>query len=238
LFDVGFGPDSPTLRHNARRLGVDLTGVEAVAISHLHPDHMGGMEAFRSHRVRTPPDMDGLKRKPCFLPEPAETDDLDAVSVDAPRMLASGIGTTGPLARSLFFLGLCEEQALVARLEGRGLVVITGCGHPTVELILKMARRLSDDPIHVIAGVIHFPVTRSRSVRRGIQVQMFYGTGKPPWRKINDGDLSRTIEHINRADPKRVLLSAHDTCDHALRRLQQELAAETTVLEAGASHRF
>ena len=29
-----------------------------------------------------------------------------------------------------------EEQALVARLRGKGLVVVTGCGHPTIEVIL------------------------------------------------------------------------------------------------------
>jgi hypothetical protein len=45
---------------------------------------------------------------------------------------------------------------------------------------------------------------------------------------------SRTITRINEAAPKRVLLSAHDTCDHALDRLAGELNAETAVLEAGA----
>jgi len=135
----------------------------------------------------------------------------------------------------LFFLGLCEEQALAARIKDKGLVVITGCGHPTVEVILEMARRLSSDPIYAIAGGIHFPVTKSRFRWRGIQGQMFFGTGKPPWRRINDDDLSQTIAHINEAGPKKVLLSAHDTCDHALDRLSKELEADTTVLEAGAT---
>jgi 7,8-dihydropterin-6-yl-methyl-4-(beta-D-ribofuranosyl)aminobenzene 5'-phosphate synthase len=238
LFDVGFGPDSPTLCHNADKLNVDFSMVEAVVISHLHPDHMGGMTAFRSKSVRIPKKLGGLSGKPCFLPDTAEATDFDAQVVQQPKILAAGIGTTGPLARSLFFLGLCEEQALVTRIQDKGLVIITGCGHPTVEVILEMVRRLSDEPICAIAGGIHFPVTKSRSQRRGIQVQMFFGTGKPPWQRISDDDLNRTIAHINEAGPKRVLLSGHDTCDHALGRMADELEADTTVLRAGTTYRL
>lgn len=238
LFDVGFGPDSPTLAHNADNFGVDLGEVDAVVISHLHPDHMGGMIAFRSNSVRIPPELSALKGKPCYLPEKANADDFDGHVVHQPAMLAAGVGTTGPLARSLFFLGLCEEQALVARIRDKGLVVITGCGHPTVEVILEMVRRLSDEPLYAIAGGLHFPVTASRFQRSGIQLQMFLGTGKPPWQKITEDDLGSTIAHINEAAPKRVLLSAHDTCDHALDRLAGGLNAETTVLETGQTYRM
>ena len=238
LFDVGFGPDSPTLGHNATRLGVDFSAVDAVVISHLHPDHMGGMAAFHAQTVQFPSELQELRGKRCFLPDRAAASELDAEVVESPVLLPAGVGTTGPLARSLFFLGMCEEQALVARLKNKGLVVITGCGHPTVELILKIVRRLSDEPVHAIVGGIHFPVTRSRSQRRGIQVQMFFGTGKPPWQKIRDSDLSHTIDHINQACPASVLLSAHDSCDHALDRLCAELKCNTDVLEAGQTYRF
>jgi 7,8-dihydropterin-6-yl-methyl-4-(beta-D-ribofuranosyl)aminobenzene 5'-phosphate synthase len=138
----------------------------------------------------------------------------------------------------LFFLGLCNEQSLVARIKDRGLVIVTGCGHPTIEVILDMVRRLSDQPLYAIAGGLHFPVSESRLTRWGIQLQMFLGTGKPPWQKINDDDLSHAIAHVNAAGPKRVLLSAHDTCDHALKRLGDELRADTTVLEAGRTYRL
>jgi 7,8-dihydropterin-6-yl-methyl-4-(beta-D-ribofuranosyl)aminobenzene 5'-phosphate synthase len=238
LFDVGFGPDSPTLSHNANKLGVDFSTVDAVVISHLHPDHMGGMTAFKSNSVRIPKELEALKGKPCFLPDTAEAAEFDADVVQKPKMLTAGIGTTGPLARSLFFLGFCEEQALVARIRDKGLVVITGCGHPTIEVILEMVGRLSSEPIYAIAGGIHFPVTKSRSQHRGVQVQMFFGTGKPPWQRISDEDLNRTISHINEVGPKRVLLSAHDTCDHALGQMADELNAETVVLKAGETYRL
>jgi 7,8-dihydropterin-6-yl-methyl-4-(beta-D-ribofuranosyl)aminobenzene 5'-phosphate synthase len=193
------------------------------------------MAAFRTKCVRIPSELSALKGRPCYLPDKAEAEDFDAEVVQKPKVLSAGIATSGPLA-SLFFLGLCEEQALVVRVKDKGMVVITGCGHPTVEVILEMVRRLSDEPLYAIAGGLHFPVTESRFQRRGIQLQMLLGTGKPPWQRIGDEDLTRTINHINEAAPKRVLLSAHDTCDHALDRLVGELDAETMVLEAGRTY--
>jgi hypothetical protein len=34
------------------------------------------------------------------------------------------------------------------RLKSKGLAVFTGCGHPTIEVILEMVRRLSDEPLY------------------------------------------------------------------------------------------
>jgi hypothetical protein len=47
-----------------------------------------------------------------YLPDTAKAEGFDGQIVQGPKMLAAGVGTTGPLARSLFFLGPCEEQAL------------------------------------------------------------------------------------------------------------------------------
>ena len=117
-------------------------------------------------------------------------------------------------------------------------MVFTGCGHPTIEVILEMVGRLSNEPLYAVGGGLHFPVTGGRGSRAAIQFQTVMGTGKPPWRRITDEDLSRTITAINEAGPKKVYLSAHDTCDHAPDRMTRELRAETEVLKAGATYRF
>lgn len=238
LYDIGFGPARPALIRNAGKLGFNMDQVDALAISHLHGDHMGGMSAQRLRQVTMPEELMSPEPKPCFLPAEAEAAGFKKELVSKPQLLSAGLATTGPLARSLFILGFTEEQALLAHVKNKGLVVITGCGHPTIELILKMAGRLSNEPLYAICGGLHLPVTGGRGNRAGIQFQTFIGTGKPPWQRITDKDLSRTITAINNAGPKRVCFSGHDSCDHALDRMMKELNAETEVLEAGATYHF
>ncbi len=238
LFDVGFGPSRPAFSHNAEKLGCRLDALDGLAISHFHCDHMGGLSAQRSRKVAVPEALMPASAKPCFLPETGEAPGFAPQVVTGPGMLAAGIGTIGPLARSLFMMGYMEEQSLVARVRNKGLVVVTGCGHPTVEVILAMAARLCDDPLYCVGGGFHFPITGSRGSLGGIQFQTFLGTGKPPWQRIENADLDRTIDAINRAAPERVLLSAHDTCDASLARMENELEAETRVLRAGKTYRL
>ncbi len=80
------------------------------------------------------------KRKPCFLPDRAEATGFKVEVIESPTLLTAGITSTGPLARSLFILGFTEEQALLARVKGKRLVVFTGCGHPTIEVVLDTVR--------------------------------------------------------------------------------------------------
>lgn len=238
LYDVSFGSSHLTLLHNANKLGVGLDQVDALAISHLHMDHMGGFKAQRSKQVMVPEGLGDPSGKPCFLPDEAGADSFSAEIVREPRLLAAGIASTGPLARSLFFFGWTEEQALLARLKNRGLVVFSGCGHPTIEVILEMVRHISSEPVYAIGGGLHFPVTSGRGKYKGVQAQMIFGTGKPPWQRVTDDDLSRTISAINAASPQKVFLSAHDTCDYALKRFGSELKADTYLLKVGASYRI
>jgi len=238
LYDVGFGPTRPALTHNAAKLGFHLDQVDALTISHLHCDHIGGIPAQRSRQVTVPDELGSPGLKPCFLPDKAEAKGFKAELVERPHQLVAGIASTGPLARSLFLFGHTEEQALLARVKDKGLIVFTGCGHPTIEVILEMVGRLSQEPLYAIGGGLHFPVTGGRGNRAGIQFQTIIGTGKPAWQRITNEDLSRTIAAINDAGPKRVYLSGHDTCDYALDRMKKELRSETEVLHAGATYRL
>lgn len=43
MFDAG--PDAEVFTHNAARLGLDLSQVERVVLSHYHIDHTGGLRA-------------------------------------------------------------------------------------------------------------------------------------------------------------------------------------------------
>ncbi len=238
LFDLGYGSEISALTHNSTKLNFDIGKIDALAISHLHPDHMGGFKAVRDNQVTVPQEFGKHERIPCFLPAEANAEGFQTEVVESPRMLAAGIASTGPLTRSLFLMGWTEEQAIVARLKNKGLVVFTGCGHPTIETIVQMVKRLSEEPIYAIGGGLHFPIKDSPLRRPGLKVQMIWGTGKPPWKRITEKDLQNTIENLNTINPGHVFLSAHDTCDYAIDRFQNELKSETRVLRAGATYQL
>jgi 7,8-dihydropterin-6-yl-methyl-4-(beta-D-ribofuranosyl)aminobenzene 5'-phosphate synthase len=51
---------------------------------------------------------------------------------------------------------ILDDQALVAMVRGRGLVVLTGCGHSGVINILRYARKLTgENRIHAVLGGFH-----------------------------------------------------------------------------------
>lgn len=236
LYDVAFGDESGVVAHNAEQLGVTARDIDAVAISHLHNDHMGGLKAFRSMELGYPASLRSSQPIPCFLPAEANAPGFEMAVVRDPQMLAAGIASTGPLARRLFFLGRVEEQALLVHLRDRGLVVFTGCGHPTLPTILDVVRRLSPEPIYAIGGGLHLPLMGGRVGARGLDLQTIIGTGKPPWRKIDETDVENVVCAIRTASPRKVYLSAHDSCDEALRRIENALDCHVEVLAAGGTY--
>lgn len=233
LFDLGYGDENTALSYNAEKMRFSLKQVDAVAISHLHPDHMGGFKAVRENRIGLPVKLGTPNGMKCFLPEYADTPDFDAQIIKTPQLIPGGFATTGPLARSLFLMGRTEEQTLVCHLKGKGLVVITGCGHPTIQKILEMVAQISKTPVYAIIGGLHLPVTDSPLKKPGFKVQMIWGTGKPPWKKIKKQDLDRTIEVLNQIGMKKLFLSHHDCCNYSAERINNEVDAEVTILKSG-----
>jgi 7,8-dihydropterin-6-yl-methyl-4-(beta-D-ribofuranosyl)aminobenzene 5'-phosphate synthase len=238
LFDIGYGPSNNVFGHNWKKLGHSMEEVDAVVISHLHLDHMGGIKAQLRKQVAFPAELTPKRKITCYTPDRASSSVFDVEQVDDSLLLPTGLATTGPLARMLFFLDYTQEQSLIANLKGRGLVVFVGCGHPSLEVILSMVRKISTVPLYAIVGGLHFPITASRAPRAGLQVERIFGTGKKPNDPITDKDLDVTLDVLHKANPKRLLISAHDSCDHALERLGRETETEFEVLRAGQRYTF
>jgi len=238
LYDVAFGDESGVVAHNADHLSITAEDIDAVVISHLHDDHTGGPRAFRSRKLGYPASLRRSEPIPCFLPAEFRAEGFGVEVVRQPQLLTKGIATTGPLARRLFFLGWVEEQALVMRLQGKGVVVFSGCGHPTLPTILAMVRKMTSDPIYAIGGGLHLPLTQGRMAALGVDLQTILGTGKPPWKRIAQEDIDVVAQTIRDANPRRVFLSAHDSCDEALSRLARAVDCDVDVLEAGGVYRL
>jgi 7,8-dihydropterin-6-yl-methyl-4-(beta-D-ribofuranosyl)aminobenzene 5'-phosphate synthase len=116
LFDTGARPE--TVLKNARELGIDLSGVEEVVLSHHHGDHTGGLVTLRRELARRNPKAlslayvgDGI-----FLSRPGargeETNETFAYRkeyealggsfrvIDRPTQLFPGAWLTGPVPRA------------------------------------------------------------------------------------------------------------------------------------------
>jgi 7,8-dihydropterin-6-yl-methyl-4-(beta-D-ribofuranosyl)aminobenzene 5'-phosphate synthase len=148
-------------------------GLEAVAGSsgRTRPlvTHPG---AFGRRGIRKP---DGSLAGPwSFLREKVEAVGVAVQADDSPRQLGPGLWCTGSIPRRSDLDvhleqavrwseegepapdPLEDDQALVACLEGLGLVVITGCCHAGVINTLDAAAELfADEPLYALAGGLH-----------------------------------------------------------------------------------
>ncbi|MBC7293085.1 MAG: hypothetical protein H5T84_03065 [Thermoleophilia bacterium] len=102
----------------------------------------------------------------------------------------------------------------------KGLVVIIGCGHPSLERLLERARQLVGAPLYAVIGGLHFPVTGSRVGKGG---QNIIGNGKLPWQRITKKEALQAADYLDRLGVEVVALSAHDSCDWTLELFRAKL---------------
>ena len=190
LFDTGLSPDAMVT--NADRLGVDLTRIQAVVLSHGHFDHAGGLAGLAGKRgVRSLPMVvhpNIWSRRRMAVPgrEPEELptlsrralagEGLALIERREPSLLVDGcVLITGEVDRTTEFEHgmppahqawtgskwqpdplILDDQALVANVRGKGLVVLTGCGHAGVVNIVRHAQRLTGvSTLHALVGGLH-----------------------------------------------------------------------------------
>jgi 7,8-dihydropterin-6-yl-methyl-4-(beta-D-ribofuranosyl)aminobenzene 5'-phosphate synthase len=216
LFDLGLNQKrtaTSPLAHNMEALGVSRDDIDAVVISHRHVDHTGGFKAQRAKTFTLSPDDTEPLSVPAYVPEEMTHPSADVKVVTDPVEIAPGVYSTGTIARSIWLMGLTPEQALAVNVEGKGIVLIMGCGHQTLERAIERTESLFDEPFYGVIGGLHLPVTGSRAP---YDIQRFLGTGRPPWRRIGEGDVRATVAHLKEKDPKLVAISAHDSCDWTL----------------------
>lgn len=182
LFDVGGRPN--TVYDNAAELKVNLSGIRQLVLSHNHLDHTAGLRTIRQRFpdgvtasvvfigsgffVRTAGNVGMLK--------PDSTAYVSSggrfVVIDRPQSIASGIYLTGPVPRrypeknyvsgaTLITPGgvvednVPEDMSMVIR-TGRGLVVLTGCGHAGIVNTLEYVnQQFPGEKVVAVVGGMH-----------------------------------------------------------------------------------
>ncbi|MBU7044147.1 MAG: MBL fold metallo-hydrolase [Theionarchaea archaeon] len=150
LFDTG--GKGPLLRHNMETMGLKLTDVESVVISHHHGDHTGGLSALlRQKETLT---LYIPQSFPSSFTNHVQGYGARVVSVSEPVSICDNIYSTGEMGRGTGTGTGIREQSLFMRTDG-GAIVITGCAHPGIIQVVKQVRTLCTDPILLLMGGFH-----------------------------------------------------------------------------------
>ena len=240
LMDVGFNKKkahpSPLL-HNMKALDIKPGGIDAVMISHVHLDHVGGMTEQRTKTFSISQGPVDLGNIPVYTPQPMkpsrQNPKPEVTVTDKPQKLAEGVATTGAIPRNLYLMGYTLEQSLAVRVKDKGIVIIIGCGHPTAERIVERVKMLFDDPVYAIIGGLHFPVHGGRIMAGPVNVQSLVGTDRPPWQAIGEADVDNAIAAMKTVNPALVSLSPHDSSDWSLDRFKAAFGDRYVDLKVG-----
>jgi 7,8-dihydropterin-6-yl-methyl-4-(beta-D-ribofuranosyl)aminobenzene 5'-phosphate synthase len=240
LMDVGFNKKkehpSPLL-HNMDALNISPHDLDAIFISHIHLDHIGGMSEQRKGVFSLSQGQTRLPEIPVYAPDsiaPSDfTPDPLPVIVNNPQGLKKGVASTGVIPRNLFLAGYTREHCLAVKLAGKGIVLIIGCGHPTIERIIERAQMIFEEPIYGIIGGLHFPVQGGRIMVGPINLQSLVGCDRPPWKGINEQDVQLAIDAMKKVNPQFVSLSPHDSSDWSIQQFKNAFGDAYHDLKVG-----
>lgn len=181
LFDAGQGP---ALGANCRTLGIPLSRVDAIVLSHGHYDHTGGLPEALDGRsdvpvyahpvvTRTRYSRSTGKVREIGMPERARsalTGSARLIATLEPMLVSGKMTVTGPIPRtpsdssigSVFHTDrdgreadtIEDDQAAFVETE-KGVVVILGCAHAGVVETVRYVERLTKAPLRAVIGGMH-----------------------------------------------------------------------------------
>ncbi len=172
LFDTG--GNQKAFFHNMDKLSIPLDSITHVVFSHQHWDHTAGFEevlkkiapttkVYLPHKFNT-----SLKRK---IPESLEVHtvkDFQQISKNCYSLVLKG--------SSMVLKECCSvsEQSLVFN-GPKGLIVLTGCGHPGVGKILQRVTEEVPEPIDALIGGFHLHHSFGSTINATVKEVMSLG---------------------------------------------------------------
>jgi len=195
LFDTGASADA--LKRNLKTLDLSLKDLDALALSHAHYDHTGGIEAVLGYTQELPifacadifrpkySKHDGNYDASGFVMQRDDYADRAEWRLnDNPVEIVAGLWTTGRIVERAFPEGrsaghfireegdfvpdpYLDDMSLVLKTEN-GLVVICGCCHAGILNTLVHVQAHFDGEIRGVVGGIHLMVADKALIREVI----------------------------------------------------------------------
>jgi 7,8-dihydropterin-6-yl-methyl-4-(beta-D-ribofuranosyl)aminobenzene 5'-phosphate synthase len=189
LFDTGISSDGVV--ENAKRMGLELSEVEYIVLSHGHYDHFGGLvSALKTigkarlplivhedmFRTRGTANSDGTIRIYPEFPtkEHLIANDTILVTGEIPRdasfekgflqhkTLINGTWQPDPL--------ILDDRATVFNVKGKGLVIISGCAHAGIINTITYAQRITGVPrVYAVMGGFHLAGKENERIKQTVK---------------------------------------------------------------------
>ena len=236
LMDTGASPE--VTLHNFALLEIDPADLDMIILSHGHYDHTGGLvgvlgDVHRRIPVLAHPQIFSPKLKISpflkyiglpFSRAKAEAAGAVFLLSRSPVPLAEGLTTTGEVKRDEpletvegFWTvrngqycqdSILDDQALVANVDGKGLVVISGCAHAGIINTVRQAQRITGiKEVYAVIGGFHLS-------------------------SVIPERVEATAKSLGRFDPE-VVRPGHCTGQRAVSRLQEVLGDRCQPLSCG-----
>jgi 7,8-dihydropterin-6-yl-methyl-4-(beta-D-ribofuranosyl)aminobenzene 5'-phosphate synthase len=232
LFDLGENSKdedpSPLLR-NMARLGIKPDDIDIIVISHDHGDHIGGDKWAEKNTFSLTGHQLQLRQIPVYTPIKMTYPGLNPVYTPHPVKIARGVTTIGVIHNPVFFMDI-QEQALAVNVKNKGIVIISGCGHQSVEKILQRFDQLFDEPLYGVLGGFHYPTKEGRNIT---SLHKYVVVGKLPWERLTPDDIKGKCELLKARNVKLVGLSAHDSSDESISIFKQEFPGAFVNIRVG-----
>lgn len=235
LFDTGNNSkhaDPSPLEHNMEVLGVSLDTIDVVVISHAHFDHTGGTRWTDGELAGTtfgigntqPALGDKLVLTPIDMTYPGSAPQ----TARQPTRISDGVATTGTIPRRLFGHRI-DEQALAINVEGKGIVLVVGCGHQTLTRLIEHTEAVFEAPIWGVVGGLHYPVPEGRILVAGLNLQRLLASGNGPHDPLDMQDVDRELGLLKERDVGLVAIGGHDSSDEVIENARKQF---------GDAHRY
>ena len=189
LFDTGDNPG--IFAQNVKANGVDLTRLDFVVMSHRHGDHIGGLTYLLSVnpkvKIYAPKENFGVfgfslpsafYRKDASLPSDARYYDgappavmkfgnawptANFELIEKTTEIAPGVHLIALVSNKPGTLELRELSLAIETHEG--LVLVVGCSHPGIDLIVEAASQINKH-IHLVVGGLHLVAAQDDEIGR------------------------------------------------------------------------
>ena len=140
-----------------KKLKIETNSIDAVVLSHIHPDHTGGLEGFLAENPDVTVYLPGSF--PAKFKDKVRDHEAKTVEIEGPMKICTNVHSTGQLGKRI------KEQALIIRTE-RGLILITGCAHPGIVNVVNAVNDMVKEDMFLVTGGFHLEWTGKRKIEK------------------------------------------------------------------------